>query len=247
MHPAATGRAVSAPFLSRGTRERKGGGCAISLTSRPTYVLVLFVPAPADIDDLAMLAEFALLAMARAKAASARAEAVEAEGGNPTIHLRAMDRMGRAMRLALNLRRRFADEAQAQAVQRAQVRKERLKAALSPAIYLHADISERRELHWELDERLETEADALANISLEDGLAHLRQVLGLPVFVASDIGEAGGCNPLSRHAPTAPPEGEQLGATVPPPGRSPIEGEVDRPTGPGRRGLQPTAAATGPP
>jgi hypothetical protein len=215
------------------------------LTIRPTYVLVLFVSTPADIDDLSMLAEFAQLAMGRARAASARAEAVEAEGGDPAPHLAAMDRMGRAMRLALSLRRRFMGEAEAHAAQRVQARKEHLKAALTPAIYIHADISERRELQWELDQRLETEADSFVGISLEDGLVRLRHMLGLPAFAPTDFGNAAGFNPLSRHSPAAPPEGEQL--LVPPPGRSPIEGEVDRPAGPGRRGLQPTAAATGPP
>jgi uncharacterized coiled-coil protein SlyX len=56
--------------------------------------------------------------MDRARAASRRAEAVEAEGGDPQVHLVAFDRMGRAMRLALVLRRRFAREAQAEAVER---------------------------------------------------------------------------------------------------------------------------------
>src|SRR3954471_21822729 len=107
----------------------------MNLTKLASYVLVLFVTAPADIDDLAMLAEFAQLAMARARAAAARAEAVEAEGGDPAPHLVAFDRMGRAMRLALSLRRRFAGEAQTEAAERVQVRKQRLKAALTPAIY----------------------------------------------------------------------------------------------------------------
>jgi hypothetical protein len=72
----------------------------------------LFVSTAADIDDLAMLAEFAQLALERARAASRRAEAVEAEGGDPQVHLVAFDRMGRAMRLALSLRRRFTGEAE---------------------------------------------------------------------------------------------------------------------------------------
>jgi hypothetical protein len=207
----------------------------------------LFVSTPADIDDLSMLAEFAQLAMARARAASARAEAVEAEGGDPAPHLAAMDRMGRAMRLALTLRRRFAGEATAEAVQRVQVRKERLKAALTPAICLQADTYERRCLQWELDQRLETEAESFAGISLDVGLERLRHTLGLPAFVHTDLGNAGGSNPFSRHAPAAPPEGEQLDAPVPPPARSAVEGQVDRGEAARRRGLQPTATATGPP
>jgi hypothetical protein len=222
-----------------------------TLTVGPTHVLVLFVsdPAdPADIDDLSMLARFAQLAMARAEAASARAEAVEAEGGDPSCHLKAMDRMGRAMRLALSLRRRFMGEADAFAVQRVQARKQQLKAALSPAICVHADTSERRTLQWELDQRLETEADAFADLSLQAGLAALRKTLGLPAFVHTDLDDAAAFNPLSRHAPAAPPVGEQLSfAPDPPPGRSPIEGEVDRGEAASRRGLQPTATATGPP
>jgi hypothetical protein len=200
------------------------------LTVRPAYVLVLFVTTdPADIDDLAMLARFAKLAMARAEAASARAEAVETEGGDPTSHLLVFDRMGRAMRLALSLRRRFAGEAQAFAAQRVQDRKQRLKAALTPAICVHADISERRELQWELDQRLETEADAFANLPFEVGVDRLARMLGLPAFAPTDLGDAGGCNPLTAFG-GAPPEGEQLSsAPVPPPGRSPVEGEVDRP------------------
>jgi hypothetical protein len=213
------------------------------LTNGLTYVHVLFVTMdPADIDDLAMLARFAQLAMARAEAVSARAEAVEAEGGDPTAHLVVFDRMGRALRLALSLRRRFAGEAQAFAAQRVQDRKERLKAALTPAICVHADINQRRELQWELDQRLETEADAFADLPLQTGLERLRQVLGLPAFVHTDLGDAGGFNPLTAFG-GAPPEGEQLGATVPPPGRSPVEGEVDRPKGLSRRGLQPTEPA----
>jgi hypothetical protein len=203
----------------------------------------LFVTEPAEIDDLAMLAEFAQLAMARARAASARAEAVEAEGGDPTDHLIAFDRMGRAMRLALSLRRRFAGETEVFAARRVQARKERLKAALAPAICVHADVNERRTLQWELDQRLETEADTFAELPLETGLSRLRQILGLPAFAHTDLGDAGGCNPLSRRSSAAPPQGEHLGAIVPPPGRSPIEGEVDRPKGLSRRGLQPTEPA----
>jgi hypothetical protein len=195
-----------------------------SLTIRPTYVLVLFVTAPADIDDLAMLARFAKLAMARAEAASARAEALEAEGGDPAPHLAAMDRMGRAMRLALTLRRRFADETETHAVQRVQARKEQIRAALTPAICIQADTYERRCLQWELDQRLETEADTFADLPLETGLARLRQILGLPAFVHTDLGD-----------------------TVPPPARSAVEGEVDRSEGPRRRGLKPTASAIGAP
>jgi hypothetical protein len=150
------------------------------LTIPPAYVLVLFVTEPADIDDLAMLAEFAQLAMARARAASARAEAVEAEGGDPACHLVALDRMGRAMRLALSLRRRFMDEAQVQTVRRVQTRKDQLKAALTPAIRLHADFSERQDLDWALAHRLETEAETLANLPFEAGVARLTKMLGLP-------------------------------------------------------------------
>jgi hypothetical protein len=147
------------------------------LTIRPTYVLVLFVTRPADIDDVAMLAEFAQLAMARARAASARAEAVEAEGGDPSVHVAVFDRMGRAMRLALALRRRFADDAQVQAGRRVQARKEALSAALKPAIRLHAD---RQDLDWALAHRLETEAEAFAGLSFEAGVARLTEMLGLP-------------------------------------------------------------------
>jgi hypothetical protein len=191
--------------------------------------------------------------MARAEAASARAEAVEAEGGDPTPHLIVFDRMGRAMRLALSLRRRFAGEAQAFAARRVQERKERLKAALSPAICVHADVNERRALQWELDQRLETEADAFADLPLHVGLERLRKTLGLPAFVHTNPGDAAAFNPLTAFG-GAPPEGENLGAPNPPPGRSPVEGEVDRPAGPSRRGLPPTATAaadflhaTGPP
>ena len=134
---------------------------------------------PADIDDLAMLAEFAQLAMARTRAASARAEAVEAEGGDPAPHLVAFDRMGRAMRLALSLRRRFAGEARAEAAQRVQHRKERLKAALTPAIRIHAPFADRQELDWALAHRLETEADAFADLPFDAGVERLCSLLGL--------------------------------------------------------------------
>jgi hypothetical protein len=137
--------------------------------------------APNDIDDLAMLAEFAQLAMARARAAAGRAEAVEAEGGDPHLHLVAFDRMGRAMRLALSLRRRFADETQGQAGRRVQARKADLRAALSPAIRLHAPFADRQALDWVLAHRLETEAEALANLPFAAGVARLTQILGLPV------------------------------------------------------------------
>jgi hypothetical protein len=224
------------------------------LTIDPTYVLVLFVTDPADIDDLAMLARFAQLAMARAEAASARAEAVEAEGGDPSAHLAAFDRMGRAMRLALSLRRRFTGEAETQTATRVRARKEQLKAALTPAIYAHAAVGERLELQWALDQRLETEADAFADLPLHVGLERLRKTLGLPAFVHTDLGDAAACNPLTAFG-GARPVGEQLSsAPVPPPGRSPVEGEVARPAGPRRRELQPTATAaadslhaTGPP
>ena len=138
--------------------------------------------APDPIDDLAMLAEFAQLAMARARAAASRAEALEGEGGDPLPHLLAFDRMGRAMRLALSLRRRFAGEAAAEAAQRVQARKERLRAALTPAICVQADTYERRRLEWELAQRLETEAEALASLPLAAGVTRLRQILGLPAF-----------------------------------------------------------------
>ena len=164
--------------------------------------------APADIDDLAMLAEFAQLAMARARAASARAEAVEAEGGDPQAHLVAFDRMGRAMRLALVLRRRFAGEACAEAAVRVQVRKERLRAALTPAIRIHAHTVERQRLEWALAQRLETEAEALANLPLDVGLASLSKALGLPAFVRPDAetGAAAGPQDLGpSQSPSAAP------------------------------------------
>jgi len=164
---------------------------------------------PADIDDLTMLAEFAQLAMDRARAASRRAEAVEAVGGDPGVHLIAFDRMGRAMRLALSLRRRFAGEAHVAAAQRVQARKERLRAALTPAICVHANTHERRRLQWELDQRLETEADAFADMPLQAGLARLRHALRLPAFVHTDLGDAAGFNPLTAFG-GAPPAGEQL-------------------------------------
>jgi len=189
---------------------------------------------PADIDDLSMLAEFAQLALDRARAASARAEAVEAEGGDPSVHLIAFDRMGRAMRLALSLRRRFAGEAQAQAVQRVQARKERLKAALTPAIRIHAPFGDRQELDWALAHRLETEADAFAAMPFEAGVAHLARMLGLRLEVAADpepkgrgaaSGDAGGFNPLTGGVypraglwpdpgAGAPPEEEHLKTAV---------------------------------
>jgi hypothetical protein len=141
----------------------------------------LFVNAPAaDIDDLAMLAEFAQLAMERARAASRRAEAVEAEGGDPSAHLVAFDRMGRAMRLALSLRRRFAGEAERQAGRRVQARKEDLRAALVPAIRIHADFADRQALDWALAHRLETVAEVLASLPFEAGVARLARMLGLP-------------------------------------------------------------------
>jgi hypothetical protein len=162
------------------------------LTTRPAYVPFLFVTAPADIDDLALLAEFAELAMARARAASARAEAVEAEGGDPSVHVAVFDRMGRAMRLALSLRRRFIGEAEQQAGRRVQARKERLKAALTPAIRVHAPFADRQDLDWALAHRLETEADALAALPFAAGVARLTRLLGLPV-----------------EAPLDPPQGER--------------------------------------
>jgi hypothetical protein len=150
------------------------------LTAEASYVPFLFMSAPADIDDLALLAEFAQLAMARARAAAARAEIIEAEGGDPSVHLVAFDRMGRAMRLALSLRRRLADAAHAQAGRRIQARKEQLRAALTPAIRLHAPFAERQDLDWALAHRLETEAETFANLSFEAGLARLCGLLGLP-------------------------------------------------------------------
>jgi hypothetical protein len=140
----------------------------------------LFVTEPADIDDLAMLAEFAQLALERARAASRRAEAVEAEGGDPAAHLVAFDRMGRAMRLALGLRRRLAEATRAAAVQRVQARKDRLRAALAPAIRIHAPLGGRQDLDWALAHRLETEAEAFADLPFEVGVARLVQALGLP-------------------------------------------------------------------
>jgi hypothetical protein len=158
----------------------------------------LFVDAPPEIDDLAMLAEFAQLALDRARAASRRAEAVEAEGGDPSIHLVAFDRMGRAMRLALSLRRRLADEAQVQAGRRVQARKEALSAALKPAIRLHADFSDRQDLDWALAHRLETEGDTLASLPFEAGVARLSRMLGLPLQAhAAEPAEAGEAAPDS--------------------------------------------------
>jgi hypothetical protein len=159
----------------------------------------LFVDTPPDIDDLAMLAEFAQLALARARAASTWAEAVEAEGGDPSVHLVAFDRMGRAMRLALSLRRRFADEARVQAGRRVQARKEALSAALKPAIRLHADFSDRQDLDWALAHRLETEAETLANLPFDAGLAHLSRMLGLPLQAHAAVSaEARQARPDSR-------------------------------------------------
>ena len=184
-----------------------GSGALIAkdLTKRVSCVLVLFVDAPADIDDLAMLAEFAQLAMARARAAAARAEAVEAEGGDPGAHQLAFDRMGRAMRLALVLRRRFAGEARTEAAERVQVRKERLRAALTPAICAHAHTVERRRLEWALAQRLETEAEALADVPLDVGLASLGKALGLPAFVSLDAEPDAAAEPQDRPSPPAAP------------------------------------------
>jgi hypothetical protein len=98
----------------------------------------------------------------------------------------AFDRMGRAMRLALSLRRRFAGEARAEAVQRVQVRKERLKAALAPAIRLRAPFEDRQALDWALAHRLE--AEAFADLSFDAGVARLSQLLGLTaVFAPAEV------------------------------------------------------------
>jgi hypothetical protein len=173
------------------------------LTIHPRDVPFLFVDTPPDIDDLAMLAEFAQLALELARAASARAEAVEAEGGDPSVHLIAFDRMGRAMRLALSLRRRFADEARVQAGRRVQVRKDQLKAALTPAIRLHADFSDRQDLDWALAHRLETEAEAFANLPFEAGVVRLARMLGLPNQAhATESAEAGEAGPNGVPAET---------------------------------------------
>jgi hypothetical protein len=187
----------------------------------------LFVTAPADIDDLALLAEFAELAMARARAASARAEAVEAEGGDPSVHVAVFDRMGRAMRLALSLRRRFIGEAEQQAGRRVQARKERLRAAITPAIRLHAPFADRQDLDWALAHRLETEAETFASLSFHDGMARLARMFGLPeeapqdprpqgegdrVAVEGVEAHADRCGPRPSHpaSPGAPPVGEHL-------------------------------------
>ena len=127
-----------------------------------------------------MLAEFAELAMERVRAASSRAAAVEAEGGDPSVHLIAFDRMGRALRLAISLRRRLIGEAQAEAGRHLQVRKERLRAALTPAIRRQAPFGERQDLDWALAHRLETEAETFASLSFEAGVARLTRMLGLP-------------------------------------------------------------------
>jgi hypothetical protein len=176
------------------------------LTIRPTYVLVLFVTRPADIDDVAMLAEFAQLAMARARAASARAEAVEAEGGDPSVHVAVFDRMGRAMRLALSLRRRFADEAEQRAGRHVQARKQALSAALKPAIRLSSPFADRQDLDWALAHRLETEADTLAMMPFEAGLAHLVRLLGLPdeIPIPPSAEDWLGEDPLGGDAQRAP-------------------------------------------
>jgi hypothetical protein len=169
--------------------------------------------APADIDDLSLLAEFAQLAMARARAASARAEAAEVEGADPTAHLVAFDRMGRAMRLALSLRRRFLGEAEAGAARRVQAGKARLKAALVPAIRLLADPLEQCRLQFELDQRLETEADAFADLPLADGLARLRRTLGLPAFTPTEFTGLAACDALAASG-EAPAEAKQFEGTA---------------------------------
>ena len=148
-----------------------------------------------------MLAEFARLAMDRARAASDRAAAVEAEGGDPSVHLIAFDRMGRAMRLAISLRRRLAGEAQVQAGRRVQARKEQLRAALTPAIRMHAPFGERQDLDWALAHRLETEAETFANLSFEAGLARLSRILGLPVEARVEAPREAGPD----NAPAEPP------------------------------------------
>jgi hypothetical protein len=181
--------------------------------------------APDGIDDLAMLAEFAQLAMERARIAIRRAEAVEAEGGDPMPQLAIFDRMGRAMRLALALRRRFIGEAEQLTSRRVQTRKDRLKAALTPAIRLHAPYGERQALDWALAHRLETEADAFASLPFEAGVAHLVRILGLPQ--AAQAAESFKACPDVLAAPVL---------KHPPPGRSPIEGEVDRDAGRGTEG-----------
>jgi hypothetical protein len=199
------------------------------LTISRHNVPYLFVSPPDDIDDLAMLAEFAQLALERARAASRRAEAVEAEGGDPQVHLVAFDRMGRALRLALSLRRRLADEAQRRSDRRVQARKEALSAALKPAIRLHADFSDRQDLDWALAHRLETEAETLASLPFEAGVARLAEMLGLP---------------LQAHA-AEPAEHRDAG-----PDSRPAENRCDLPT-PDRRDracrVAARATATGPP
>jgi hypothetical protein len=166
-----------------------------------------------DIDDLFLLAEFAQLAMARARAACARAEAAETEGADPTAHLVAFDRMGRAMRLALSLRRRFMGEAEAGAARRVQARKEQFKAALTPAIGLHADPLERCRLQFELDQRLETEADAFVDLPLAVGLEQLRRTLGLPAFTPTEFASLAACDPPAASG-ESPAEAKQFEGTA---------------------------------
>jgi hypothetical protein len=95
------------------------------------------------------------------------------------------------MRLALSLRRRLADAAQAHAGRRVQARKEQLRAAVTPAIRLHAPFAERQDLDWALAHRLETEAETLAALPFADGVERLRRLLGLPAENhLTDVAEA---------------------------------------------------------
>src|SRR5581483_6753283 len=146
------------------------------------------------------------------------AEAVEAEGGDPTPHLVAFDRMGRALRLALVLRRRFAKAVEAEAAQRVQLRKDRLKAALAPAIRLHAHTVERQRLDWALAQRLETEAEAFADLPLDVGVAALKQALGLPPFIRPEAEDAAAAEvedlPPSASAPPVAPLTPELVASA---------------------------------
>jgi len=63
---------------------------------------------------------------------------------------------------------------------------------------------ERQRLEWALAQRLETEAEVLADLPLDVGLAQLRQTLGLPAFVPLEAAAESQDLPPFRPASTAP-------------------------------------------
>jgi hypothetical protein len=195
-----------------------------------------------------ILGDLARLGLAFAEDLRARVALVTKVAEADALGL-AFHRVTRSVRLALALRSKLARERHELArldsrlaEDRAKTRRKQIRTVLINEIYADDDRSQEAadDLAERLDETLDEEAlfDRFLEGPVEAGIAHIREELGL---VANDAGPSPAEAPRRLCVAEVPTWGAE--PPDPPPGRSPIEGQVDRDAVASRRGLQPRESA----